>query len=225
MRIRTARDRREVPSPDPPDSRPADAAHPLSSHAVTHPALTDATSRDQARLEAMVVATPWLMAMLRAVRDVGPPGAYVAAGTIRNAVWDILHDRTPMPTSDVDVVHVAEGGSDAAYTRALENRLPEHGWEVTNQRLVHEWQSRRLGYAVPPYRTLDEALRVWPETATAIAVAMTDDGRLHVIAPHGLADLFALVVRPSPALLDATAYHARCTAKKWQERWPKLRVS
>ncbi len=191
---------------------------------MTHPALTGATLRDHARLEAIVVTTPWLMGMLRAVRDVGPAGAHVAAGTIRNAVWDVLHDRAPLPAWDVDVVHVAEGGSDAAYARALENRLPEHSWEVTDQRLVHEWQSTRLGRDVPPYRTLEEALRVWPETATAVAVALTDDGRLDVIAPHGLADLFALVVRPSPALLDATAYHARCVEKKWQERWPKLTV-
>ena len=44
------------------------------------------------------------MDALRAVRSVGPPGACIGSGAIRNAVWDALHAySTPSFLADVDV--------------------------------------------------------------------------------------------------------------------------
>jgi hypothetical protein len=76
----------------------------------------------------------------------------------------------------------------------------------------------------PPYRDLAEALSHWPETATALAVRFIA-GRIEVLAPLGVEDLFAMVVRPGPAhAADPAAFRARLVSKGWQARWSRLRV-
>jgi hypothetical protein len=56
------------------------------------------------QLAAILGATPALMAALEATRDVGAPDWLIAAGSIRNAAWDVLHDREPEPPRDLDVL-------------------------------------------------------------------------------------------------------------------------
>lgn len=57
-------------------------------------------------LQKIVNATPWLLEVLAAVRATGLPQAYVAAGCIRNTVWDSRHGRTcSAPSGDIDVVY------------------------------------------------------------------------------------------------------------------------
>jgi hypothetical protein len=51
---------------------------------------------ERAEVIRMVKSAPWLVAVLEAVRDVAPPDWYVAAGAVRNTVWDILSGR-PWP--------------------------------------------------------------------------------------------------------------------------------
>jgi uncharacterized protein len=74
----------------------------------------------------------------------------------------------------------------------------------------------------PPYDNTEDALRYWPETATAIAARLRS-GRVHVIAPFGVDDLLGLIVRPGPAFAHKTrVYEARLASKDWAKRWPRL---
>ena len=83
---------------------------------------------------------------------------------------------------------------------------------VTNQARMHE----RNGHA--PYRDLADALAHWPETATAIA-ARLGPGGVEILAPHGLADLLALIARPTPAYRAKPGpVLARIAAKGWAAR-------
>jgi len=43
-----------------------------------------------------------------------------------------------------------------------------------------------------------------------------------VYAPHGLADVFNLVVRPNPVLAPRHVYQAKTA--RWQQQWPSLTV-
>jgi hypothetical protein len=176
-------------------------------------------------LTRIILDVPWLVEVLHCVSGFGPPGAYVAAGAIRNTVWDALHGRVPeTPRGDVDVVYFASGERSPEHAARLRRALPQYDWEVTNQALVHEWQSAELGRRVAPYASLGDALRVWPETATSVAVAFTVAPALDVVAPHGLADLFAMRVRPSPDLLERRHYSNRVESKGWSRRWPLVTV-
>lgn len=173
------------------------------------------------RVASLLAASPSHRDALQAAALAGPVGGWLAAGFVRNAVWDALSGRVPDTASlaDLDLVHHDPADcavmADERYETALRAARPLP-WSVRNQARMHA----RNGHA--PYRDLAEALRHWPETATAIAVRMVA-GRIEVLAPLGIEDLFAMVVRPGPAhAADPAAPLARFVSKGWTARWPDL---
>ena len=176
-----------------------------------------------ARVRAIVEGSPVLMDMLRAVAAVGLPDCWIAAGTIRSAVWDVLHGRDiSTDWADVDVLYfdAADTGREreAAAEAELRELMPGIPWEVRNQARMH----LKTGQA--PYRDTEDGLRHFAETPTAVGVRLGTAG-VEVIAPHGLDDLFACVVRPvfdDPRLVGF--YRARMEAKRWDRRWEKVRI-
>ncbi|MEP7099459.1 MAG: nucleotidyltransferase family protein, partial [Burkholderiales bacterium] len=172
---------------------------------------------------------PWFMAALHQVRRLGLPDWCIGAGAVRNCVWDHLHGKsTPSPLSDVDVAYfdASELSSlrDAQLQSALQAADADTPWEVTNQAGVHLWFEACFGHAVEPLRSLEEAVASWPEFATALGVALRDDGSLKLIAPHGLDELFAMVVRRNPVRVSVDTYRERVATKRYAERWPLVTV-
>ena len=151
------------------------------------------------------------------------PDCWIGAGFVRSAVWDHLHGQTPSLSGDIDVVWFDPEAAFTTTDQAIEARLmaldPTLPWSVTNQARMHVRNTDR------PYRSTTDALAFWPDTATAVAVR-SRDAAIDITAPHGLDDLFELIVRPTPAFRgDKLAqFHARLSAKRWLERWPKLTV-
>ena len=177
-----------------------------------------------ARVEAILARGAGHLDVLRILAVAGPAGAWVGAGFVRNAVWDALAGRRAAVAdlADIDVIHLDPARPDAAGDRAFEAALraarPALPWSVTNQARM----AVRHGH--PPYAGIAEAITPWPETATAVAVRLAS-GALQVMAPHGLDDLFALAVRPTPAhCAYAGVVRARVAAKQWHRRWPGLRM-
>lgn len=181
------------------------------------------------RLIALVRDTPWLMEALGAVRELGLGSWCIGAGAVRNLVWDHLHGK-PVPSrlADVDVAYFDAADLSQAREAALEAhlaaRLPGVPWEVTNQAAVHHWFEACFGYPVPPLHSLEEAIASWPEFATSVGVWLRSDDRLEVIAPHGLDDLFAMVVRRNPVRASVEIYRQRVGEKRYAERWPGVQV-
>lgn len=181
------------------------------------------------RLVDIARASAPLMAALRAARALGLASWCIGAGVVRNAVWDALHGR-PGATApaDVDVAYFdasrLDGGIDAELQARLEALLPGVPWEVTNQAAVHLWFEAHFGHAVEPLVSLEDALASWPETATAVGLRLHGDGRLEVIAPLGLGDLFAGIVRRNPRRVSLAEYRRRCETKRYAERWPRVTV-
>jgi hypothetical protein len=161
------------------------------------------------------------MAMLRAIAALALPDAWLAAGAIRNAVWDALHgyDR-PTPLSDADVIwfdrSCADRGMDRRLEQVLASRLPGIAWSVKNQARMH----RRHGHA--PYADCLDAMRAWPETATAIAARLRNE-MIELQAPYGFDDLLSLRLRPAPRCTPAV-FDDRVKRKAWLRLWPGLSV-
>lgn len=170
-----------------------------------------------ALIEAILRAAPDRLAMLRAVGSCVPDG-WLAAGAIRNPVWDHLHGgRTALNDSDVIRFRPdANACDDARLETALCARLPGVAWSVRNQARMHE----RNGH--PPYRDCADAMRHWPETATAIAARLGGE-TIELLAPLGVDDLLALTIRRAPAA-DPAVYAARLRSKNWQHRWARLTI-
>ncbi|MBI3516172.1 MAG: nucleotidyltransferase family protein [Proteobacteria bacterium] len=165
------------------------------------------------------------LALLAAVEALALPDGWIGAGFVRAAVWDAGHGRPAAdPADDIDVVWFDPTRATADHDRALEARLatlaPAVRWSVKNQARMHA----RNGD--PPYRSTADALRHWPETATAVAVRRRD-GALDWLAPFGLDDLFAMTIRPTPAFAGdrRTVVLDRVRDKRWLERWPLARLA
>ena len=173
----------------------------------------------------LIAGDSWRMDCLKAVADLGLPDGWIGAGFLRAPLWDKLDGyATPTPLADIDVIYFDAGDLDPATELGLEDRLrsvmPSEPWSLRNQARMH----LRNGDA--PYRSTADALRHWLETPTAVAVRLGKDGKLELLAPLGLDDLFAMTVRPTPHARAhrLEAYRKRLASKGWKKRWPKLRV-
>jgi hypothetical protein len=93
--------------------------------------------------------------------------------------------------------------------------------EVRNQARVHLWFGAKFGEAYGPLSCTAEALERFTSATFAVGVRLEPDDRLHIEAPFGLADLFALRLRPNPR--RKTVGFARTSADV-RRRWPELVV-
>lgn len=164
----------------------------------------------------------WMMEVLRLVRDLKLPDAWVGAGFVRGKVWDHLHGYTKRtPLDDVDVVYYDIDYPEESFEQEIEEKLratkPDIHWSVTNQARMHTLHGDR------PYADTSEAVAKWPETCTAVAVRMTDENRLELLAPWGIDDLVSMVIRPTPAFEHrAGEFKSRQDKKQWQKKWPNV---
>lgn len=182
-----------------------------------------------ARLVEIVRESDWLMSALLAARELHLSSWCIGAGAIRNLVWDRLHEfssRSSLP--DIDLVYYDASNlmpeRDAELQKKLAAMIPDLPWEVTNQAAVHLWYEQSFGQAVAPLMSLEEGVGSWPEYATAVGVSLRNDNSIHVVAPHGLHDLFAGVVRRNPTRASVSMYRQRVSEKRFSERWPRVRV-
>lgn len=180
--------------------------------------------RDAADIADFIAHDPRMMRCLTILAAHGPADAWIGAGFVRNAVWDHLsgQDTEVLPPSDLDVVFYdqvnATAEQDAAFEAALRTAAPDMPWSVRNQARMYERNGHR------PYRDMADALAHWPETATAIAARLGPKG-VEILAPFGVDDILALILRPTPAFRTSPEILlARLEAKGWRKRWPGLRL-
>lgn len=181
------------------------------------------TNLDIQGLLVAIRRNPDMMADLRSVSLLSLPQACIAAGYVRNYVWDILHGyekRTPY--NDVDVIYYDTSCIDEDVEKGYEAKLkelsPSHQWSVKNQARMH------MKSGESPFCSVEDAMLYWPETATAVGVRLDARGEIELIAPHGMDDLLALRVRQSSYCLDHNLFMKRITEKEWLRIWPQLLV-
>lgn len=177
------------------------------------------------QLQSLIAADEQRMRILRIVRGLDLPDCWVAAGFVRSCVWDDRHQRSPSPMpSDIDVIWYDPiqvwPGHDAVMQSTLYSLDSTLEWSVKNQARMHERNADQ------PYSSATDAMRYWPETATAVGVRLNDQGVIDVAAPFGLTDLFALLVRPTERFgtEKRSIYVDRIRSKDWQAVWPSLRI-
>jgi len=171
----------------------------------------------------LLLTHPFLMRDLKLVQSLGLPDVCIAAGYVRNFVWDHFHGRSKLtPLNDIDVLYYDAADlreeTEKSYEEQLTKRQPGFNWSVKNQARMHQRNDEQ------PYRSVDDAMKRWPETATAVGVALDDDDKIRIIAPHGLEDLFSLRIRRSPFFDDADYYRSRVKSKNWLNLWPRLEL-
>ncbi|MGB0864960.1 MAG: nucleotidyltransferase family protein [Granulosicoccaceae bacterium] len=155
----------------------------------------------------------------RIVSQAALADAMLAAGFLRNCVWDHLHGMAASPLNDVDLIYFdtarLEEQFDLEVEQALVGELPDVRWEVKNQ--ARMWKS----HADPPYTNSLDAMRYWPEQQTALGFCL--DGSRRVVSPFDLAPLFAAEIRCGP-FRPYSLMRERADRKKWMQRWPTLHM-
>ncbi len=184
----------------------------------------------QRELEELLGAEAWRRQALAAVAALGLPDCWIGAGFVRSPVWDRLHGfETATPLDDVDIIYFDPLCLDPDVETLHEARLaargpklpwPQTRWSVTNQARMH------LEKGEPPYTSSADALSYWLETPTAVAARLGADGEIEILAPFGLDDLFAMVMRPTPyaRARQPDDYRARVARKGWGDKWPRVRL-
>ncbi len=146
----------------------------------------------------------------------------IAAGFVRNLVWDKLHDRRETtPLNDIDLIHFDLASSSKARDSALEQALHSQSalpWSVKNQARMH------IRNGDPQYASTEEAMRYWVEVETAIGARLNSRGDIELVAPFGVGALFAYTITMNPHRLKPADFAGRLHTKRWLEHWPKLRV-
>ena len=183
----------------------------------------------EARLAAILRQTPGLMRVLDVARGLALDDWLIFSGAIYQPVWNHLTGRPPeYGVRDYDLAYfdaadISYEAEDLVIRRVAAAFEPplRAMVEVRNQARVHLWFEAKFGEAYLPLAQTAEALARFASPAFAVGARLEADGRLAIVAPFGLEDLFAMRLRPNP--LRRAAGFAR-TAASARERWPEVVV-
>jgi hypothetical protein len=170
-----------------------------------------------------------LMQVLVGLRELNLPDPLLAAGALYNSVWNALTGRPLMNgVKDADVAYF--DGSDLSYDAEDAVIRRAAGYfsglalpvEVRNQARVHLWYPDKFGAPYPRLSSSAEMMHYYASKTHAVAVRLDDGGRLTVLAPFGLDDLFSFRITPNPALDNRATHTAKAARAK--TIWPELTI-
>ncbi|GBU13697.1 nitrate reductase [Enterobacterales bacterium] len=165
---------------------------------------------------------PMRMLALRTAQELGLNDWCLAAGFVRNLVWDRLHELTQTtPLNDIDVIYFDSQVICVETEKRLEQRLSKTAalpWSVKNQARMHILHDHR------PYSSSSEAMSYWVETETVIGATLSSNGEVILVAPLGTAELFEFSITANPRHGNPQVMLERAESKGWLTRWPRLRL-
>ena len=171
---------------------------------------------------------PDMMAILSVIRDLELKDSWLAAGLVRNFIWNLLSDKSPFDhETDVDVIFFDPAISyedTLGIERKLKENFTQYQWELKNQVYMHLHSPHTA-----PYTSSRDAMSKYPERCTAVGLRLNEDSTLELFAPYGLEDILKFQVSPTPHFLDnedrMKLYQERLSKKNWQEKWKNLTFS
>ncbi|GHG23950.1 MULTISPECIES: nucleotidyltransferase family protein [Amycolatopsis] len=170
-----------------------------------------------------------LVELLHRAREFDLPGWYLTAGCVVQTVWNVLSERAATHgIEDYDLFyHDSADLSWAAEDRVIRTVAEacedlRVDVEVRNEARVHLWYEAKFGTPCSPFPSTEAAIDAFPAVCSCVGVRLEPGGTWRFYAPHGLDDLFAMVVRPNPVLAPRAVYERK--AARWRSRWPELTV-
>lgn len=179
-------------------------------------------------MNAELILKQWLandhkrMQALNIAASCNLPDWWLAAGFVRNLVWDQLHGYAqPTALNDLDLIYYCTGDTSEQRDQQLEHQLialTGQPWSVKNQARMH------LRNNDDPYASTADAMSYWVEIETVVGASLTANAELQITAPLGLQPLFDLSITLNPKKHKMQDFQQRIVEKKWLELWPKLSV-
>lgn len=170
-----------------------------------------------------------LIRVLAGASEMDLPGWYLVAGCLYQTVWNVVTGQPPEAgILDYDLAYF----DDSDLSWEAEDRVIRVGEEVfaglpapvqiRNQARVHLWYEQKFGVPCPPHACTEAAVDSYEATTACLGVRLGPRGQLRIYAPHGLSDVFNMVVRPNPVLAPRKVYEAKTA--RWRRQWPELTV-
>ena len=168
---------------------------------------------------------PDMMAILTIIRNLALKDSWLAAGSVRNFIWNLLSDKSPFDReTDVDVIFFDPDFSyeeTLGIERKLKENFPQYQWELKNQVYMHLHSPHTV-----PYTSSRDAMSKYPERCTAVGLCLNEESAFELFTPYGLEDILNFQVRPTPHFLEnedrMKLYQTRLSKKNWQEKWKNL---
>ncbi|MBD2693516.1 nucleotidyltransferase family protein [Anabaena catenula] len=126
------------------------------------------------------------------------PNWWLAGGAVRNTVWhSIFGTECGLVINDFDIAFFDDGGNrsqELAAKATLTAKFPDYVFDIKNQSSFARWRDGRRTYS-----SVEDGIKDWLHTATAVGVKIDTQGEWQFFTPYGLDDLFAGIIRPTPA--------------------------
>lgn len=154
------------------------------------------------------------------------PNWYIAGGCVTQTIWNSLLHLPPLHgLKDIDLVYFNAGHDEnddhqeqLRVQEILQNLpLPV---DVINQARVHEWYTKKFGYAIPAYTNTEDGISTWLPTF-AIGVRQESRG-LKIFAPFGLSFAFEMRLSPNKRQITKDIYSKM--AARLKKDWPSIRI-
>ncbi|MCL1093319.1 nucleotidyltransferase family protein [Shewanella kaireitica] len=151
------------------------------------------------------------------------PQWMLAAGFVRNLVWDKLHALNSRQLNDIDLIYFDADNLDPEidkhYQSQLNAKAPEYPWSVKNQARMHLKNQDRA------YHSCIDAMSYWPEKETAVAASISRAAQpqIELYSPFGCERLFELTVSHNP-IKSKLLFEQRLKSKKWLTHYSQLIV-
>lgn len=157
------------------------------------------------------------------------PGWYLVAGCIYQTVWNIVTGRPAQEgILDYDLAYF----DDSDLSWEAEDQVIQAGStvfaglpvpvQIRNQARVHLWYEQKFAVPCPPHTSTEAAIDTYEATTACLGVRTESSGRWRIYAPHGLSDVYNLIVRPNPVLAPSHVYQAKTS--RWRQQWPELTI-
>lgn len=166
---------------------------------------------------------------LKLLKESGLPNWYIGGGAIPQIVWNHYHEfNLSHGIEDFDIVYFDKSDlskkAEQKKEKEIRKKYPDCPikLEVVNEARTHLWYEKDFGKKIKPYSCTEEAIYSFPTTASAVGVTLNQNNKLKIFAPHGLTDLFGLVVRANKIQIPRATYEKKC--RRWKKAWPKLTI-
>ena len=175
----------------------------------------------------IIRATPDLMSILSAIRELSLPDSWLVSGGIYQTVWNAFTGKhADHGIKDYDIIYF--DGSDLSYDaedrviKLLEARLPSlaNRLETRNQARVHLWYEERFGGRYTPLSCSLESLTAYASKTHSVAVRIRPDDELDIHAPFGLANIFAMRLVPNYVMDNRKTHEEK--GMRMKALWPDL---
>ncbi|SEO97858.1 nucleotidyltransferase family protein [Amycolatopsis saalfeldensis] len=170
-----------------------------------------------------------LIDVLARAAELNLPGWYLTSGCVFQTVWNVV---TGCPATDGILDYDLFYFDRADLSWEAEDTVIRAGREVfagvpaeveiRNEARVHLWYEQKFGVPCRPYSSTEAAIDSFAATTCCLGIRAEAGGRWRVYAPHGLSDVFNLVVRPNPVQAPRHVYETK--TERWRRQWPTLTV-